>query len=483
MTEFFYFLGRFHVLLLHLPIGILLLAVVLELASRRARFAYLAPAVDAVWLLGCLSAIGTVVLGYLHASEGGFDSAAVNAHRLAGTSLAVVATATWLLRARLRVVYDKAWPVFSLAVLALLFITGHFGGNLTHGDTYLAQYAPAPLRHLMGVSDETLPRRKPKNLASADLYLDVVAPAFQQRCSSCHNDSKRKGGLSLARYATVMKGGEHGAVIVAGNEKSSDLIRRISLPPTDNDFMPHDGKTPLSPEQTAAIRWWVASGAPKTAAIATLKPPAGVRASLETALGLRSPASGSSQLAAGSAAPPAAPAVDVPTPDAGVVNGLESKGFVVRAIAVGSPLVQVDYTANRVVADQDIADLAKIGKQIYTLNLRSAGVTDAQLEPLGRFENLVALRLELNPITNAGLERLKPLAKLAYLNLYGTKVSDAGLDALASLPNLREVFLWQTAVTPTALAAFGRAHAGMHLDNGFDPRTFPEGPKVIPVVN
>jgi mono/diheme cytochrome c family protein len=483
MTESLYFLGRFHVLLLHLPIGILLLAAVLEVASRRARFAYLAPAVNAVWLLGCVSAIGTVVLGYLHASEGGFDAAAINAHRVAGTSLAAVATATWLLRAHLRVVYDKAWPVFSLAVLALLFVTGHFGGNLTHGDTYLAQYAPAPLRHLIGVSDETLPRPKPKDLAAADLYLDVVAPAFQQRCSSCHNDSKKKGGLSLARYATVIKGGEHGPVIVAGNEKRSDLVRRISLPPTDDDFMPHDGKTPLSPEQTAAIRWWVAAGAPRTAAIATLKPPPEVRASLETALGLRSPASRAPELAAGSAAPPAAPVVDVPAPDAGVVNGLESNGFVVRAIAAGSPLVQVDYTANRAIDAQDLANLARIAKQIYMLNLRSAGVTDAQLEPLGHFQNLVSLRLELNPITNAGLEHLKSLAKLAYLNLYGTKVSDAGLSALASLPNLREVFLWQTAVTPPALAAFARAHAGVRIDSGFDPRTFPEGPKVIPVVN
>ena len=52
MTEFLYFLGRFHVLLLHLPIGILLLAVVLEAASRLERFRHLAPALGAVWLLG-----------------------------------------------------------------------------------------------------------------------------------------------------------------------------------------------------------------------------------------------------------------------------------------------------------------------------------------------------------------------------------------------------------------------------------------------
>ena len=466
MTETLYFLGRFHVLALHLPIGILLLAVGLELASRRHRFAYLAPAVNAVWLFGALTAIATVVLGNLHAREGGFSVAAVNAHRIAGTSLAVLATLTWLARARFKGSYDKAWPVFCLAVMATLFITGHLGGVLTHGETYLA-----------------LPRAKPTDVATADLYLDVVAPAFQQRCSSCHNDGKRKGGLSLARYDTVMKGGEHGPVIVAGDEMKSDLVRRISLPPSDNDFMPHDGKTPLSTDQTAAIRWWVAKGAPRSARIGALDPSPEIRARLATVLGLRSPASGALELAAETAVSPTAPAVDVPMPDAGVADALENAGFVIRAIAAGSPLVHVDYAAHRPLTDADFATLAKISRQIYALNLRNAGVSDAQLATVGRFENLVALRLELNPVSNAGLEHLKPLAKLAYLNLYGTKVDDAGLAALESFPALHEVFLWETAVTPGALASFQRAHAGMRIAGGFDPKTFPEGPKVIPVVN
>ncbi|MEP7243858.1 MAG: c-type cytochrome domain-containing protein [Gammaproteobacteria bacterium] len=483
MTEMLYFLGRFHVLLLHLPIGILLLAVVLEVASRRERFAYLAPAVNAVWLFGWISAVGTAALGYLHATEGGFDAAAVQAHRLAGSSLAVLALGAWLLRAKVSSAYEQVWPALSLAVVALLFLTGHFGGNLTHGDTYLAQYAPAPVRRLMGVPDEQMPRTKPKDLASADIYLDVVAPAFQQRCSSCHNDGKKKGGLSLARYATLMKGGEHGPVVVAGDTKNSDLVRRISLPANDRDFMPHDGKTPLSAAQTEAVRWWVAAGAPRTASLAALNPPPDIRASLETVLGFRPPASGASELVAGAAVPLAAPAADVPVPDAGVVDALESNGFVVRAIAIGSPLVQVDYTASRPVTDADLAELAKIARQVYALNLRGAGITDAQLKGFGQFENLAWLRLELNPVTNAGLVPLRQLDKLQYLNLHGTKVSDAGLASLGGLASLRELFLWQTAVTPAAAEQFARAHAGLRIDRGFDPKTFPQGPKTIPVVN
>src|SRR5262245_47016627 len=138
MIEWLHYLGRFHVLLLHLPIGILLLAVVLEILSRRERFSGLRASLDLVWGLGALTAIGTVVLGYLHASEGGFDGVAVEAHRIAGTSLAVVATVVALVRTKFSTLYVRAWPVGAITVVALLVVTGHFGGNLTHGAGYLA---------------------------------------------------------------------------------------------------------------------------------------------------------------------------------------------------------------------------------------------------------------------------------------------------------------------------------------------------------
>lgn len=491
MTDTLYFLGRFHVLLLHLPIGVLLLAVVLEVASRRERFRHLAGSLDAVWVFGAVTAVATAVLGYLHASEGGFDSAAINAHRIAGTSLAIVATLVAVARTKFSSVYAIGWPVASVAIVALLFATGHFGGNLTHGDTYLAEYAPGFLRGLMGVSEEQVPRPAPKSLASADVYLDVVAPAFRQRCSSCHNDGKKKGGLSLASYAAMMKGGEKGAVIVAGQPDKSDLVRRISLPHGDGDFMPRDGKTPLSPEQTAAVRWWVAAGAPRKGTVLALAPPKDVQANIEVALGLRAPAlasageeggaggagsRGDTELAADAGA-------NVPPADVATLDDLERKGFAVRAIAAGSPLLAADYTASRPLTDDDLTALGKLAPQLRILNLRQSGLTDAQLKHLGSFENLTHLRLELNPITDAGLATLGGLSKLEYLNLYGTHITNASLKPLGALPKLRELFVWETAVTPAAVEEFRRAHAQVRVTQGFDPKTFPEGPKVIPVVN
>jgi mono/diheme cytochrome c family protein len=487
MTELIYFFGRLHVLLLHLPIGILLLAVVLEIVSRQERFRYLQSALGFVWAAGALSAIGTAALGYMHASEGGFEGDALSAHRLAGTSLAVLACVIWLTRAKAFEFYGKAWSAGSVGVVLLLFLTGHFGGNLTHGDTYLAEYAPRPLRGLLGHEAAAAARPKPTSLESADIYLDVVAPSLQQRCATCHNENKRKGEFSVATHADLMKGGKEGPAIVAGKPEVSDLIRRISVDPAHEDFMPKDGKTPLTAEQGAAIAWWVSVGAPPSGEIATLKPTPQAQAALASVLGFggagihQTTSEGGPPQMANSAAP--APPPDLAPADVEAVNALESNGFVVRPIAKDHPLVQVDYTAHRDITDADMAALARIGPQIYALNLRDAGLVDQQLETVGTFENLAHLRLELNPITDAGVAQLQGLEKLEYLNLYGTKLSDKGIAQLAKLEKLHDLFVWQTSITTAGIAELKRTRANLNVNGGFDPRTFPVGPKVIPVIN
>ena len=80
--DFVYFLGRFHVLALHLPIGILTLAIVFECLVRWKPFRFLTPALPWTWLAGGISGVGAVILGFMHATESGFqDSPAVEAHR------------------------------------------------------------------------------------------------------------------------------------------------------------------------------------------------------------------------------------------------------------------------------------------------------------------------------------------------------------------------------------------------------------------
>ena len=95
--------------------------------------------------------------------------------------------------------------------------------------------------------------------ASADdtLFRERVAPIFEKHCVRCHNAADHKGGLSLATAEAVRKGGESGAVLVPSKPDASLLIQYVT---GDKPEMPKNSP-PLSAQQVAALREWIAAGA------------------------------------------------------------------------------------------------------------------------------------------------------------------------------------------------------------------------------
>jgi uncharacterized membrane protein len=281
--DFVYFLGRFHVLVLHLPIGMIVALFALEWVSRKEKYRYLEAASPFLWGATALSALVTVLLGFMHFAEGSFTGPSADMHRLFGTVVAVIATVVALLRASTFAASYK--PLFlpaSLGLLLLVTITGHYGGNLTHGSTYLVEYAPQAIRSLAGLA----PRRTITSVSTADPFADVVGPMLVERCASCHNEDKQESDLVLTTYAGVMRGGESGRVVVAGNTDLSELLRRISLPADDEEFMPAEGKTPLTARQVEIVRWWISVGAPNGGTIGAHDVPADIREALSNELGV-----------------------------------------------------------------------------------------------------------------------------------------------------------------------------------------------------
>jgi hypothetical protein len=105
----------------------------------------------------------------------------------------------------------------------------------------------------------------------SSLFLSKVAPVLQRRCLSCHNAAQRKGGFSLATANTMMKGGESGAAITPGKPDESFLLDLIT--PSDGKAeMPKDAD-PLTADEIAAIRNWIATGAEWPTKF-SMKPPA-----------------------------------------------------------------------------------------------------------------------------------------------------------------------------------------------------------------
>jgi len=284
MAELIYFLGRFHVLVLHVPVGVLILAIGMEALSRSPRFfvdgrSPLEPAMPLIWGFGALAAVATVTLGYLHASEPGFSGAGVDHHRWAGTALAFTAVLIWAWRAEAPKSFARIWPIGMGVIVALLIATGHYGGALTHGPDYLSELAPGPLRSRGAVAG-VASRAKVTDVARADIYLDVVAPLLTAKCSSCHNEDKRRGGLSFASYPSLRQGGESGEAVKPGDPAGSELYRRITLPTAAEGYMPKNQKNPPSAAEIEVLRWWIEIGAPGSGTVGELKPPQSVASDL-----------------------------------------------------------------------------------------------------------------------------------------------------------------------------------------------------------
>ena len=284
--EFIYFLGRFHVAVLHIPLGVIVALFILEALARREKFRHLASASAYLWVVGAASAVLTAAMGYMHFAEGSFDSASGIQHRTFGTVLAVAITAVAALRVSSSAAGFASWffPA-SIVMLLLATVTGHYGGNLTHGSTYLVEHGPQFLRSMAGLG----PRRPPvASLEAADPFLDLVGPMLMQRCSRCHGDDTREADLNLTSHAGIMSGGESGPVISRARPQASELLNRITLPRDDEAFMPAEGNTPLTEAQVRIIEWWLTAGAPVDTTIGELdtQPNAATATLIRAELGL-----------------------------------------------------------------------------------------------------------------------------------------------------------------------------------------------------
>ena len=94
-------------------------------------------------------------------------------------------------------------------------------------------------------------------LTVADKFRDKVAPILEAKCVRCHNDTAKKGGLSLHSADAMKIGGDGGSVLVPGKPDESLLITKIT---GDKPEMPKGGK-PLSADEVATLKAWIASGA------------------------------------------------------------------------------------------------------------------------------------------------------------------------------------------------------------------------------
>ena len=133
-------LGKFHLVVLHFPVALVLAAGIGEVLAARRVARVPPPAVRFCLALAAVAVVPTVVFGWLHAGAGiGVGSPGLlTAHRWLGT-----AAGGWVIGAAICATQDarrgaRTWRTqVALAVGALLVVaTAHAGGLMAHGDDF-----------------------------------------------------------------------------------------------------------------------------------------------------------------------------------------------------------------------------------------------------------------------------------------------------------------------------------------------------------
>ncbi|MBI3413919.1 MAG: hypothetical protein HY043_01155 [Verrucomicrobia bacterium] len=262
------FLGPFHSLVLHYPIGFLTMAFILELYALRKPGIDLRPVTRLVIWLSLLTGLASATLGIMRAGGGGYETKAVEIHRLCGMAVPVFTLLTLIVQ---RVAYREpvrrgamaCYRILLLGTLGLLVAASHYGGNLTHGSKYLTQNAPEFVKTLLEPPAHTTLFVSTNLDESQQFFVEKVRPVLEAKCVRCHGPEKQKGKFRLDQKEFALRGGESGKpAIKPGEPLASELVRLILLPRDHDEAMPPAGKEALSAEEIMNLVHWVQAGAP-----------------------------------------------------------------------------------------------------------------------------------------------------------------------------------------------------------------------------
>lgn len=429
-------IGKFHPLLLHIPIGVLIYCY-LQWAYDYTKKTKKPVDLKLAFSLGVISSIASAISGYLLGQGGGYDDELLRWHQYLGIGTALASVVIYYLyRINHRsVVFGLTFTLF----IALLGITGHYGGSLTHGKDFLS------VSSVISKPDIADPNQ-------AHLFEEIVMPIIRAKCVSCHNPQKSKGDLLLYDLDGWQAGGKNGSILTAGVPSQSSLITRIHLPVSDEKHMPPDGKVQLSEDEKHLLDWWVTHMKNYDQIVSDLPPDAEVQAYLETLV---------NDVEAG-----------LPEIDQDMITQLQKEGWSISPLSQGSKWLDVSTTNVKVVTSRNLKSLKVNGQNILSLDLSNKKIKDKDIRPISAFENLKELNLSNTDITDEAIESIIELFNLEVINLYGTSLSDEGLHRLLPLPKLQKVYLWNSKVTASALGDVRGSHPDIKFIHGVDQSNF-----------
>ncbi len=420
-------LGNLHPLFVHLPIGILVLAFLMELYFRKRPNPKDNGTILFALGVGALSSVFSVVSGWFLGENGGYDEALLAKHKWIAIAFAVGSLLLFFLKKSDKSVAQKAYLPSFVLVLILLTLTGHFGGSLTHGEDFLFQ--------------EKFQEPIIVNVEEALVYSDIVQPIMQKKCVSCHNSGKAKGGLLLTSQKDLLAGGDSGSLFDSvKTENASLLMHRLSLPLEDEEHMPPKGKVQLTSEEVLLLDWWVKNENCFDCMVKEV--PADEK--LENILvSLEKDTS-----------PRALIAEKVDAVPLDFITVLAQNKISAQLVSEEMPLLAVNFLRRKDLTEEDFDLLKKYKNNIVEMNLAYTNFDDVLAKQLKPFKHLTKLQLQNTEVTNEVSQLLKGFKYLESLNVFGSELDDKALEAFGSLPELKTLYVWQTNMTEKGILDF-----------------------------
>jgi uncharacterized membrane protein len=451
-SPYLLFLGRMHQLVVHFPIALLIVAMLIEMVALLRRQQLPTTPGLICFTLGALSAGFAAWFGWINATDAD-PSTTLDIHRWLGVATASLAGAMLLVALVTRLTSSKVGSrVYGLGVFlcaAIVGVTGHFGGAMIYGHTYLVEmFLPQQSLALASNTDAQSADALEPALRVID-FESHIKPIFESTCYKCHGPRRKRGDLRLDSASYAFPSDPDAWVIIPGKPDESELIRLIELPQSDSDHMPYK-KSVLPRLEIERLRLWILEGA---------------------VWGDYHPSKALNQIAQADASQQETSELQAPTlsPERRntILTALDEKGVLAFPVAENTEALDVNASLlGESFTDADLALLNGLESSVESLNLARTGITDVGLASLANYTQLRRLHLQNTQIGDDALVYVAGLSYLEYLNLYGTHVTDAGLAHLSRLPNLQKIYVWQTDVTSEGAAALADAIPGIDVDLG-----------------
>jgi uncharacterized membrane protein len=439
------FLGHFHPVVVHLPIGILLIAALFHALARTYKYHALRPAVSIALLIGMLCAVIACITGFLLSISDDYDAEIIDRHQWSGIATAMVSCVCYITE-RSRFKYQSGLIV--VLVLMITF-TGHLGGTLTHGDGYLTE----ALQNYSGTNQKIQPIA---NVQEAMAYEDVIQPILATKCYGCHSSRKQKGGLRLDDKHFILKGGKNGVVVVPGDASSSELVQRIFLAHENEDHMPPKEKPQPTVAQKDLIKWWIASGAPFDKKVADLDQPSDIKKMLAALSTTEDDSKVSSSIPEG----------PVDEAQAKVLIDLRERGVVVLPVGQSTNYLSANFINADASNDSLTMFLLSIDKQLVWLKTGTYPINEEGLKRISQLKALTKLQIgNLKNSPNA-LQHLGKLKNLLYLNLTGAEIKNEDVSAFKNLASLKDLYCFRCDISSEAYAELKNSLPTVKIDTG-----------------